>query len=136
MHTVVEQPARARLITSERQDVPVFATLRYVPADPLAVHVDFPADVSLDGRPVSWAFSRELLREGMETPAGHGDIHVWPCGRALTVLEFHSPDGMALVQFDTDVMRRFLLRTCAIVPVGQEDLGPAVDRGLYALVDG
>ncbi|MFI1167538.1 SsgA family sporulation/cell division regulator [Streptomyces sp. NPDC020801] len=133
MDITLEQPARARLITADEQERPVPATLRYLSADPLAVHVDFPPEASLDGSDVSWTFSRTLLEEGLAQPAGAGDVHLWPCGDSRTVLELHSPSGMALLRFDTPALRRFLLRTYAVVAAGQEDVGAAVDRGLNAL---
>ncbi|MEU6144459.1 SsgA family sporulation/cell division regulator [Streptomyces sp. NPDC047081] len=133
MDITLEQPARGRLITADEQELPVPATLRYTAADPLAVHIDFPPDVSLDGTGVTWTFGRALLQEGLRGPAGGGDVHIWPCGRARTVLEFHSPYGLALLQFDTATLRRFLLRTFAVVAAGEEELGDAVDRGLSAL---
>lgn len=136
MDTTFEQPARARLITAENQEVPVPATLRYSSTDPLAVHLDFPPEVSLDGRKVSWTFARALLEEGLAGPAGGGDVHLWPCGAGITVVEFHSPYGLALLQFDTPTLRRFLLRTYALVDAGQEDLDAAVERGLSALFGG
>ncbi|NUR39820.1 MAG: SsgA family sporulation/cell division regulator, partial [Streptomyces sp.] len=70
---------------------------------------------------------------GLRGPAGGGDVHLWPCGRARTVLELHSPYGLALLQFDTSALRRFLLHTYAVVAVGQEDVGAEVERGLTAL---
>ncbi|MEU5097939.1 SsgA family sporulation/cell division regulator [Streptomyces sp. NPDC020996] len=133
MDITLEQPARGRLITADEQELPVPATLRYTSGDPLAVHVDFPPDVSLDGTGVTWTFARSLLEEGLYGPAGGGDVHLWPCGRARTVLELHSPYGLALLQFDTPALSRFLLRTYAVVAAGQEDVGEAVDRGLSAL---
>ncbi|MGW4729317.1 SsgA family sporulation/cell division regulator [Streptomyces shenzhenensis] len=136
MDITVEQPARARLITSESQELPVSATLQYTSGDPYAVHIGFPPDVSLSGTDVTWTFSRELLQEGMDAPAGQGDVHIWPCGRAHTVLEFHAPEGLALIQFDTDALRRFLKRTFAAVALGKENIDVAVDRGLAALVGG
>jgi len=48
-------------------------------------------------------------------------------------VEFHSPYGLALLQFDTAALRRFLLRTYAVVAAGQEDLGAAVEEGLNSL---
>ena len=75
-----------------------------------------------------------LLEEGVRGPAGSGDVHIWPCGRTLTVMEFHSPLGMALLQFDTGALRRFLLRSYAVVAAGREDVGAALDRGLQALL--
>jgi hypothetical protein len=136
MDTTLEQPARARLITAENQQLPVPATLRYGSTDPLAVHVDFPPEVSLDGQEVTWTFARVLLEEGLRGPAGGGDVHIWPCGRSTTVVEFHSPYGLALLQFDTPALREFLLRTYAVVGAGQEDLGAAVEQGLSALFGG
>ncbi|WP_328784941.1 SsgA family sporulation/cell division regulator [Streptomyces canus] len=136
MDTTFEQPARARLITAENQELPVPAILRYDSTDPLAVCVDFPPEVSLDGQGVTWTFARALLEEGLRGPAGGGDVHIWPCGRSTTVVEFHSPYGLALLQFDTPSLRSFLLRTYAVVGAGQEDLGEAVEQGLSALFGG
>lgn len=135
MDITLEQPARARLIAAD-QELPVPATLRYTGADPLAVHIDFPPEVALDGERVTWTFARALLEEGLTGPAGSGDVHVWPCGRARTVLELHSPHGLALLQFDTAALRRFLLRTFAVVGTGREDVGAAVEQGLASLFGG
>ncbi|MCX5206231.1 SsgA family sporulation/cell division regulator [Streptomyces sp. NBC_00237] len=140
-----DQPTRARLITSEQPEQPeqleqyetaVPVVLHYDANDPLAVRATFAAEASLDGTPVSWTFARELLNAGLRAPSGSGDVHIWPCGRAQVVVELHSPDGLALVQFDTAVLRRFLLRSYAIVPAGHEDLGPGLERGLSALFGG
>ncbi|WP_405875979.1 MULTISPECIES: SsgA family sporulation/cell division regulator [unclassified Streptomyces] len=129
----LEQPTRGRLITAEEQELPVSATLRYSSTDPLAVHLDFPPEISLDGTEVTWTFGRALLEEGLRGPSGCGDVHIWPCGRGRTVVEFHSSYGLALLRFDTAALRRFLLRTYAVVAAGQEDLGAAVDQGLSSL---
>ncbi|MCX4767463.1 SsgA family sporulation/cell division regulator [Streptomyces sp. NBC_01275] len=134
MDITLEQPVRARLIMAEDQELPVPATLRYASVDPFAVHLDFPPEVSLAGEAVTWTFARALLEEGVGGPAGSGDVHIWPCGRARTVIEFHSPLGLALLQFDTPALRRFLLRSYAVVASGQEDVGAAVDKGLQALL--
>ncbi|MGV9452588.1 SsgA family sporulation/cell division regulator [Streptomyces sp. NPDC003635] len=133
MEFILEQPARGRLITADEQELPAPATLRYSSADPLAVHIDFPPEASLDGEGVSWTFARALLAEGLRGPAGAGDVHIWPCGRTRTVLEFHSPYGLALLRFESSALRRFLLRSYAVVAVGQEDVAAAVDEGLSAL---
>jgi len=133
MDITLEQPAHGRLITADEQELPVPATFRYASADPLAVHLDFPPEVSLDGTGATWTFGRGLLEEGLRGPVGGGDVHIWPCGPARTVVEFHSPYGLALLQFDTAALRRFLLRTYAVVAAGQEDIGAAVDEGLSSL---
>ncbi|MEV8070922.1 MULTISPECIES: SsgA family sporulation/cell division regulator [unclassified Streptomyces] len=133
MDITFAQTVSARLITLDERDLVVSATLRYAAADPLAVHVDFPPEASVDGDEVSWTFARSLLEEGLARPAGTGDVHLWPCGEARTVLELHAPSGMALLQFATPALRRFLLRTHAVVAPGREDVGAAVERGLDAL---
>ncbi|MCX3061198.1 SsgA family sporulation/cell division regulator [Streptomyces beihaiensis] len=131
----VEQTVRARLVTADGRgpERAVTVALRYTAADPLAVHLVFPPEVTLAGREVTWTFGRSLLAEGLGTPAGGGDVHVWPCGRARTVIELHAPEGMAVVQFDTSALRRFLERSYAVVPVGAEDVGAVIERALTAL---
>ncbi|MER5886639.1 SsgA family sporulation/cell division regulator [Streptomyces sp. NPDC001941] len=129
----VEQQIRARLVTAEEWATEIIAVLRYDTGDPLAVTFVFPAEVSLDGRPVTWSFSRELLDAGLRASVGDGDVHLWPCGRAQTVLELHSPQGVAVIQFDSSRLRRFLRRSYTAVPSGGEDLGPDVERGLANL---
>ncbi|MBV7698546.1 SsgA family sporulation/cell division regulator [Streptomyces sp. TRM70350] len=74
--------------------------------------------------------------QGVRGPAGSGDVRIWPCGRARTVLEFDWPCGLALLPFDTAALRRCLLRTYAVVAAGEEDVAGAVDRGLSSLFDG
>ncbi|MDF3141735.1 MULTISPECIES: SsgA family sporulation/cell division regulator [unclassified Streptomyces] len=133
MDIALEQPARARLITGEERELVVSAKLRYASTDPLAVHIDFPGEVSLDGHGATWTFARSLLEEGLREPAGDGDVHIWPCGQERTVVELHSPYGMALLQFDACALNRFLLRTYAVVATGEEDLGAVVERGLSSL---
>ncbi|GAA1011899.1 SsgA family sporulation/cell division regulator [Streptomyces thermogriseus] len=133
MDITLEQPARAHLITADGRELPVPATLRYVSTDPLAVHLDFPPEVALDGEGVTWTFSRDLLEEGLQRQAGDGDVRLWPSDAFRTVLELHSPFGLALLRFETPELRRFLLRSHAVVPPGQEDLTKVVDRGLSSL---
>jgi hypothetical protein len=136
MYRTLEQSARARLITPGYQELPLVVTLRYDSADPLAVHIDFPGDVSVDGEGVSWTFSRLLLEEGLENPAGIGEVHLWPCGPTRTVVELHSPYGLAVVRFRTAQLQRFLYRSYGVVAPGMEDLGPTVERGLAMLLGG
>ncbi|MFJ9820382.1 SsgA family sporulation/cell division regulator [Streptomyces sp. NPDC101151] len=136
MDITIEQPAHARLITAEDEEVPVSATLRYTADDPLAVFVDFPPEATLGGDDVTWTFGRALLEQGLRAPAGHGDVQIWPYGRTRTVLELHSPCGLALLQFPTSALRRFLVNTYAVVAPGQEDVGAVVERGLSTLFGG
>lgn len=133
--TSLEQTVRARLISSEHSELPIRPTLRYSVAEPFAVHIDFPGQVSADGQGVTWMFGRTLLEEGLETPAGEGDVRIRPCGWARTIIEFHSPLGLAVIRFSTTTLRRFLLRSYDVVAPGTENLGPDLDQGLAALLD-
>lgn len=136
MYRTLEQSTRARLITPGYQELPIAVTLRYDSADPLAVHILFPIEVSADDEGVTWTFSRLLLEEGLRNPAGIGEVHLWPCGPTHTVVELHSPYGLAVVRFRTAQLQRFLHRSYGVVAPGMEDLGPAVERGLALLLGG
>ncbi|MCX5559403.1 SsgA family sporulation/cell division regulator [Streptomyces sp. NBC_00038] len=136
MNITVEQPIGAHLVTSGDRERAVPATLRYTSVDPLAVHIDFPAHVSLDGTEVTWTFARALLAEGLDTPAGIGSVHIWPCGPRRTFVEFRVPQGVAMIWFDTPVLRRFLLRSFTVVEPGGEAVGAVLDQGLTSLFGG
>ncbi|MEV6739371.1 SsgA family sporulation/cell division regulator [Streptomyces sp. NPDC051104] len=108
--SVVEQYARAHVVTDSPETpdaVPV--VLRYDPdADPRSVRIGLPG-------PHEWAFSRDLLEQGLNAPAGTGEVRIWPCGRVQAVMEFHSPQGVEVVQFESKALMRFLRRTYTVV---------------------
>ncbi len=119
--SVVEQYARAHIVTdadllAEEQDaVPVI--LRYDPdIDPRSVRIRLPGREAHE-----YTFSRSLLEQGLRAPAGSGEIRVWPCGRVQAVVEFHSAQGVSVVQFESKALMRFLRRTyLAAAPVERE----------------
>ncbi|WP_315904287.1 SsgA family sporulation/cell division regulator [Streptomyces sp. ASQP_92] len=118
----VEDHARARVVTDAPLSNPVPVAMRYDPADSSgAVRFAFPGGNE-------WAFPRDLLESGLRAPASRGDVSVWPCGRAQTVLEFHSPEGVAVVQFDSSPLVRFLRHTYATdaraAPAAASPAGP------------
>ncbi|GAA1918248.1 SsgA family sporulation/cell division regulator [Streptomyces durmitorensis] len=114
--SAVEQFARAHVVTDSPDDqLTVPAVLRYDPeADPQAVRIGLPG--SHEGSH-EWTFARQLLEQGLRAPTTSGDVHIWPCGRVQTVMEFHSAQGVAVVQFDASALIRFLRRTYAAAPV-------------------
>ncbi|MFF8291056.1 SsgA family sporulation/cell division regulator [Streptomyces sp. NPDC016309] len=75
-------------------------------AEPATVRLCFPGGTE-------WSFPRTLLESGLRAPARAGDIGIWPCGRVQTIVEFHAPEGVAVVQFDSSALLRFLRRTYA-----------------------
>ncbi|WP_351230789.1 SsgA family sporulation/cell division regulator [Streptomyces sp. NPDC002133] len=134
MSTVIEQAVQARLVASAPQMESVPTTLRYDPADPFAVSMEFPPPATLEGTQVSWAFSRELLTEGMEAPTGLGDVRVRPYGYDRTVVEFHAPEGTAVIHIRSSELRRFLERAQGLVPAGREHLHLGLDEDLAELL--
>ena len=130
-HVDVESSVQLRLVVADADAVPLPVSLRYSSTDPYAVRAVF----SGDGMEVEWVFARELLRTGLASPVGDGDVHVWPSwgtGRELLMISLTSPDGQAVLEATADDVRSFLDRTAAVVPDGDEsaflDLDAALNR--------
>ncbi|NUP19593.1 MAG: SsgA family sporulation/cell division regulator [Streptomyces sp.] len=134
MSTVIEQPVEARLVAAAPRMPSIPATLHYDRRDPFAVRMTFPAPATLEGVEVCWTFSRELLLAGLEAPEGHGDVRVRPYGFDRTVLEFHAPEGTAVIHIRSNEVRRFLQSTSDLVPLGLEHLQLDLDRDLAELM--
>lgn len=134
LSTVIEQPVEARLVAAAPRMQSIPATLHYDRSDPFAVCMTFPAPATLEGVEVCWTFSRELLLAGLEGPEGDGDVRVRPYGFDRTVLEFHAPEGTAVVHIRTGEVRRFLQATSDLVPLGLEHLQLDLDRDLAELM--
>ncbi|MEU7057672.1 SsgA family sporulation/cell division regulator [Streptomyces sp. NPDC046197] len=134
MSTVIEQPVEARLVAAAPRMLSIPATLHYDRRDPFAVRMTFPAPATLEGVEVCWTFARELLTAGLEEPEGHGDVRVRPYGYDRTVLEFHAPEGTAVVHVRTGEIQRFLRASSDLVPVGLEHLQLDLDHDLAELM--
>ncbi|PYC84414.1 SsgA family sporulation/cell division regulator [Streptomyces tateyamensis] len=135
---VVEQIVRARLILSGQVSTGLLVALRYRAADPLAVQLVFPREYSLDEPTgpgeVVWTFARQLLAEGLETPAGLGDVHIRPGRGPHTMVELRAAEGVALLAFEAGELRRFLRAGYRLVPEGREHLHLDADRALAELL--
>ncbi|MGI5459679.1 SsgA family sporulation/cell division regulator [Streptomyces sp. CA-249302] len=134
MSTVIEQPVEARLVAAAPRMPSIPAKLHYDRSDPFAIRMTFPAPATLEGVEVCWTFSRELLAAGLERAEGHGDVRVRPYGYDRTVLEFHAPEGTAVVHVRSGELRRFLEATGRLVPVGMEHLHLDLDHDLAELM--
>ncbi len=110
--SAVEQYARAHLVTdSSEGHRAVPAVLRYDgEADPHTVRIGLPGHRER-------ILARHLLERGLRAPVTAGDVHIWPCGRVQTVVEFHAREGVTVVQFDAATLIRFLRRTYTATPV-------------------
>ncbi|MBW5483056.1 SsgA family sporulation/cell division regulator [Streptomyces bambusae] len=134
MITVIEQAVQARLVATAPKVETVPVTLCYDRSDPFAVRMAFPAPATLEGVEVSWTFGRELLETGLQGPAGLGDVRVRPYDEGRTVVEFHAPEGVAIVLMETADLHRFLQRAATIVRPGTEHLYVDMDHGLAELM--
>ncbi|MDF4251165.1 SsgA family sporulation/cell division regulator [Streptomyces sp. WMMB303] len=136
MSKVITRTVQAQLIVRPPAARPLNPALRYETDDPLAVRIVFPAEISLDGAEVAWAFSRDLLAEGLRGAAGEGDVQVRPGGRERTVVELHAGEGVAVLDFRTCDLERFLRHSYELVPAGAERALLDLEEGFAALLRG
>lgn len=136
MSIVIEHSVQARLVAAAPRMPSIPATLHYDRRDPFAIRMSFPAPATLEGVEVCWTFARDLLAAGLHGPQGHGDVRVRPYGYDRTVLEFHAPEGTAVVHVHSAEIRRFLDATSALVPLGLEHLQFDLDHDLAELMRG
>lgn len=136
MLTAVRQKIGLQVITEPGMSLPITAELCYLPEDPFAVRVRFPASTTLSGEGVEWTFARDLLGAGLGQPSGLGDIRIWPMDDDRTGLALIAPEGIAVLEAETADLLRFLDRTYAAVPAGSERQQTSVDHALDSLLAG
>jgi hypothetical protein len=115
------------------------ALLSYEAADPFAVRIIFGDTGSGPGAAddgVTWLMGRDLLRVGLDRPAGEGDVRVWPASATADVLFLHlrAPSGEALFELSRATLAAFLRETEALVPSGSEAAVLDLDDELAALL--
>ena len=152
MLATYEQPLRTYVVTSDARMAGVPAVLRYRSDDPFAVRLAF-LDADPDADPgtsealdaaedkdgqiadgIEWVFARDLLTDGLHTPTGEGDVHVWPFGPGDLMIELRSGASTALVITPQAAVRLFLCQAYVIVPAGSEPRHLNLDRELARLV--
>ncbi|MEY6565289.1 SsgA family sporulation/cell division regulator [Streptomyces sp. PGLac3x] len=158
METVIQQSVEAQLVAAAPRMATIPARLRYDRTEPFAVTMTFPARSTLEGVEVTWSFARDLLTAGLTGEAGMGDGGrgarrgaLVPAGgppgvrgggaggggrpgEDQVVMEFHAPEGTAVVRVRAEELRRFAARTIALVPPGREYLHLDLDRDLALLI--
>ncbi|SFQ95454.1 Streptomyces sporulation and cell division protein, SsgA [Lentzea waywayandensis] len=97
---------------------PMNVDLQYRSDDPHAVTMRFHAR---DQESV-WLVGRELLADGILSPAGLGDVRLRPGDGDVLFLELFTEDSHAVFQLSATELQRFLDSTYAAVPAGREVL--------------
>lgn len=110
----------AELVALYDGSTPVHSRWSYRADQPFTVTAAFQTDRN---RWVEWAFSRDLLVEGLRGPAGVGDVRLHPeaeDGLTALVVEIESPEGYAELELEHASVSSFLAATAEIVPFGAE----------------
>ncbi|WP_410619176.1 SsgA family sporulation/cell division regulator [Amycolatopsis sp. cmx-8-4] len=118
MHT--EAVHQSQFVVLNESTTPVLSRLSYHAEEPFAVTVAFRTE---RGRWIEWTFARELLVEGLDEPAGLGDVRVRPDlseDEDFLTLEIESPDGYASFELEIEDVRTFLDASYELVPLGEE----------------
>ncbi|UQX03099.1 SsgA family sporulation/cell division regulator [Streptomyces sp. RerS4] len=103
---------------------------------------DRPYELAVDfrgaGRHLArWVFSRDLLIDGQTTPAGEGDIQVWPMREGTeprVFLAFSNGAQSCVVSARAKDVRALCRRMTELVPRGQERRHYDLDAQLSALL--
>lgn len=134
MRESVQAEVMMSFLVSEELSFRIPVELRYDPCDPYAVRLTFhlPGDA-----PVTWAFGRELLIDGMGRPCGEGDVRVSPAADTLgdVLIRLQVGSDQALFRSSTAPLVAFLDRTDKLVPLGQEGALADFDAHLDEALD-
>lgn len=108
--------------------------LRYRSSDPYAVSMDFRSSRGT----VNWTFGRDLLVDGLQEPAGLGDVHVWPtvdaAGRPVVAIALKAPTGSITVTAPRKPVASFVRRSMRLIPQGAESSHVDVDAAVARLL--
>jgi hypothetical protein len=102
------------------QEMPLLTRWTYRADDPYAVTMSISRP---SGRWINWLMARDLVVEGMLASAGLGDVRVAPFSdEEFDIIEVKIGDdeGFAALEFDRDLMERFLAATFEVVELGSE----------------
>ncbi|GGQ93247.1 MULTISPECIES: SsgA family sporulation/cell division regulator [Streptomyces] len=131
----VQAEVMMSFLVSDELSFRIPVELGYETCDPYAVRLTFhlPGDA-----PVTWAFGRELLIDGVGRPCGEGDVRVAPLdpgslGEVLIRLQVGG--DQAVFRSSAAPLVAFLDRTDKLVPLGQEGALADFDAHLDEALD-
>ncbi|MFI0977968.1 SsgA family sporulation/cell division regulator [Streptomyces sp. NPDC021093] len=120
MRESVQAEVMMSFLVSEELSFRIPVELMYQSKDPYAIRLTFhlPGDA-----PVTWAFGRELLVDGINEACGEGDVHISPSDPdelADVHIRLQVGGDRALFRASAAPLVAFLDRTDKLVPLGQE----------------
>ncbi|CAM5329597.1 MULTISPECIES: SsgA family sporulation/cell division regulator [Streptomyces] len=130
MTDTVQAEVIMSFLVSEELAFRIPVELFFDSADPYAVSFtfDLPGDA-----PVTWAFSRELLLDGLSKPSGEGDVRIGPASSehlSDVFIGLQVGDERALFRAGAPPLVAFLDRTDRLVPIGEEEVCDTLDSTL------
>ncbi|MFD7131064.1 SsgA family sporulation/cell division regulator [Streptomyces sp. NPDC059894] len=131
----VQAEVMMSFLVSEELSFRIPVELGYATCDPYAVRLTFhlPGDA-----PVTWAFGRELLIDGVGRPCGEGDVRVSPVdpdSLSEILIRLQVGSDQAVFRSSTAPLVAFLDRTDKLVPLGQEGALADFDAHLDEALD-
>ncbi|MBO0850946.1 MAG: SsgA family sporulation/cell division regulator [Pseudonocardia sp.] len=117
------------------QETPLLTRWQYRADDPFAVMLSISRP---NGRWIDWLMSRELLVAGLAGQAGIGDVRLATFeDDEFDVLEVRIGDdeGFAALEFDRELLERFVDATYEIVAEGEESTMIDVEAEIEKLTD-
>ncbi|MFC9331936.1 SsgA family sporulation/cell division regulator [Kitasatospora sp. NPDC057015] len=139
MHSTVQGRVAMELLLQDMSALPVTVDLDYDSRDPLAVRCTFRSSETASA---TWVFARQLLCDGLEGPAGEGDVCILPLPFPLepeqgpeVCIVLRSPHGEAQLFAPAHPLAGFLARTHQISPIGREPVGDSLESQLAAILE-
>ncbi|MEV5509151.1 MULTISPECIES: SsgA family sporulation/cell division regulator [Streptomyces] len=135
MRDTVQAEVIMTFLVSEELSFRIPVELGYDSSDPYAVKFTFhlPGDA-----PVTWAFARELLLDGLSQPSGEGDVHIAPASAqhlSDVFIRLQVGGEGALFRAGAAPLVAFLDRTDRVAPLGEEHSVADFDYELAAALD-
>ncbi|MFF3765934.1 SsgA family sporulation/cell division regulator [Streptomyces sp. NPDC001922] len=135
MRDAIQAELMMSFLVSDELSFRIPVELRYEVADPYAVRLTFhlPGDA-----PVTWAFARELLHDGLVAPVGDGDVHIrpqLPGFSADVLIRLQVGEDGAAFRVGAAPLIAFLDRTERLVPLGREPWCADLEGGLEAALE-
>lgn len=105
-------------------DLTFGSTLEYNTNEPFAIHFAFRDEFKTE-----WLISRDLIKSGLETTAGEGDVLCWSSDERFFLL-LRNPYHSILLSASLGSVEYFLNQTYFIMPEGSErvDIDALLER--------